>query len=298
MFRYVQSASVFGLHWTDTTCFVCLTESRSKRDKDGLRDDRDYDSEQVSSRDSRDDRDARERRDGRDRGRDTARDSRDQRESRDVRDSRESRTENRSSDSQREREREKEREKDRDREKDRVDTHRKEEPAQDDKSYGRGREDGGRTGGRAETRGDRAERNGRGHGRTNETSDKGTTRRRSALSTVQTSHSRLCTGSTRSSRGSQLDGSHDNWDARGGAARERSAERSADRGSDRDRYDGERRGEQARDSSYDRRGGHGDRDRRDNRDRGEWVVGLEVRKERPSKMIVWKEAGFSHVSRA
>lgn len=50
---------------------------------------------------------------------------------------------------------------------------------------------------------------------------------------------------------------------------ERSAtERSSERGSDRDRYEGDRSREQARDSSYDRRGGHGERDRRDNRERG------------------------------
>lgn len=84
-------------------------------------------------------------------------------------------------------------------------------------------------------------------------------------------------GSNRNSRGSQLESSHDNWESRSSAVRERSAERSTDRsatersserGSDRDRYEGDRRGEPSRDSSYDRRGGHGERDRRDNRERG------------------------------
>lgn len=87
----------------------------------------------------------------------------------------------------------------------------------------------------------------------------------------------LVSGSNRNSRGSQLESTHDNWESRSSAVRERSVERSTDRsatersserGSDRDRYDGDRRGEQARDSSYDRRGGHGERDRRDNRERG------------------------------
>lgn len=84
-------------------------------------------------------------------------------------------------------------------------------------------------------------------------------------------------GSNRNSRSSQLESSHDNWESRSSGVRERSAERSTDRsatersserGLDRDRYEVERRGEPARDSSYDRRGGHGERDRRDNRERG------------------------------
>lgn len=74
-----------------------------------------------------------------------------------------------------------------------------------------------------------------------------------------------------------MDSSYDNWESRSSAARDRSPERGADRSTtertservpDRDRYEGERR-EQPRDSSYDRRGGHGERDRRDTRDRGE-----------------------------
>lgn len=87
----------------------------------------------------------------------------------------------------------------------------------------------------------------------------------------------LLSGTNRNSRGSQLESSHDNWESRSSAVRERSVERSTDRsatersserGSDRDRYEGDRRGEQARDSSYDRRGGHGERERRDIRERG------------------------------
>lgn len=76
----------------------------------------------------------------------------------------------------------------------------------------------------------------------------------------------------RGSRGSQFDSGsgsssgnlHENWESRGTYA-----ERSAERGADRERYDGDRRAEQARDSSYDRRGPHADRDRRENRERGE-----------------------------
>lgn len=45
-------------------------------------------------------------------------------------------------------------------------------------------------------------------------------------------------------------------------------ERSSER--DRDRYEGDRRGEPSRDSSYDRRAVHGERDRRENRERGGW----------------------------
>ncbi|KAM8871505.1 zinc finger CCCH domain-containing protein 13 isoform 2-T2 [Synchiropus picturatus] len=225
---------------------------RGKREKDGVRDDRNYDSEQVSSRDSRDDRDHREARDRRERGRETTRESRDHRDNRDAKESRESRsTDNRSSqeslerrdrdrEREKEREKDKEREKERDRERERLDAHRKEEPPQDERSYGRsqGREDGGRT-----------ERNGRGRGRATEASEK---------------------GSSRNSRGSQMDSGHDNWESRSSNTRERSADAS-DRGIDRDRYEGERRGEQARDSSYDRRGGHSDRERRDNRDRDQRV---------------------------
>lgn len=78
-------------------------------------------------------------------------------------------------------------------------------------------------------------------------------------------------GSNRNSRSSQLDSSYDNWDSRSSGVRERSVERTAERSSDRvldrDRYESDRK-EHARDSSYDRRGGHGERDRRDNRERG------------------------------
>ncbi|XP_054655460.1 zinc finger CCCH domain-containing protein 13 isoform X2 [Dunckerocampus dactyliophorus] len=220
-------------------------DSRSKREKDNNRDDRDYDTEQVLSRDSRDDRDSREARERRDgRARDTARELRDRR---DVKETRESRTETRCSreslerrDREREREKDRDREREREKERERMDTLRKEEAAQDDRSYGRshGREEGGRDV-RAETR---TERNGRGRGR--EIPDK---------------------GSNRNSRGSQMDSSHENWESRSGGARERSIERS--NASERDRYDGDKRGEQGRDSSYDRRGGHSERDRRDNRDR-------------------------------
>lgn len=80
--------------------------------------------------------------------------------------------------------------------------------------------------------------------------------------------------SNRNSRSSQLETSHDSWESRSSAARERSAdrgssdrdrergggERSSERDRDRDRYEGgERRAEPSRDSSYDRRGGHGER---------------------------------------
>lgn len=83
---------------------------------------------------------------------------------------------------ERERDREKEREKDREREKERererADSHRKEEAVQEDRGYGRGhgRDDGGRAEGRMDNRMDRTERNGRGRGRANETSDKGRNR--------------------------------------------------------------------------------------------------------------------------
>lgn len=113
------------------------------------------------------------------------------------------------------------------------------------------------------------------------------------LMSLSTRHNNLFSvlgpGSNRNSRGSQLESSHDVWESRSSAARERSVERSNDRsaaeksserGSDRDRYESDRRGEPFRDSSYDRRGGHGERDRRDNRDRGEerssWVEAARI----------------------
>lgn len=76
----------------------------------------------------------------------------------------------------------------------------------------------------------------------------------------------------RASRGSQFDSGsgssggnlHESWESRASYA-----DRSTERAADRERYDGDRRGEPARDSSYDRRGGHADRERRENRDRGE-----------------------------
>lgn len=145
------------------------SETRNKREKDSIRDDRDYDSE-LLSRDARSDRDAREsrdRRDARERGRETTRDSRD---NRDAKDSRESRTDNRSSRESlgsRERERDRDREKDREREKERErDPQRKDDTTQEDRSYGRGH-------GREDTKGDRAEKNGRVRSRANESSDKG-----------------------------------------------------------------------------------------------------------------------------
>lgn len=80
-------------------------------------------------------------------------------------------------------------------------------------------------------------------------------------------------GSTRGSRTSQADsGGHDAWDSRSSGLRERSSERNTERATERDRYDGDRqRGEQARDSSFDRRGSQADRDRRDHRDRGDKI---------------------------
>lgn len=100
-------------------------------------------------------------------------------------------------------------------------------------------------------------------------------------------------GSSRGSRASPSDRGHDSWESRSGG-RERSAERGSERGSDSktsergndrstdrstdratDRYGNERQraGETARDtardSSYDRRNGQNERERRDNRDRGE-----------------------------
>lgn len=143
------------------------TESRSKREKDGVRDDRDYDPEVLSSRD---DRETRDRRDPRERGRDAARDNRD------AKDSRESRTETRSSrESLERREREREKERGREKERERGDAYRKEDPAQDERVYGRGhgRDDGGRAEVRMDSRTDRGERNERGRGRANEPSDKG-----------------------------------------------------------------------------------------------------------------------------
>uniref|UniRef100_A0A3B5N137 Zinc finger CCCH-type containing 13 n=1 Tax=Xiphophorus couchianus TaxID=32473 RepID=A0A3B5N137_9TELE len=191
-------------------------------------------------RDDRETREARERRDARERARETTRDSRDNRDGRDLKDSREIKAETRSSRESLER-RDREREKERGREKERSDAYRKEEPPPDDRAYGRGhgRDDGGRT----ESKMDRTERNGRGRGRSN-----------------------------RNSRSSQLDSGYDNWESRSSTVRDRSAERSgnergSDRTSDRDRYESDRR-DHARDSSYDRRGGHGERDHRDNRDRG------------------------------
>lgn len=154
----------------DLFIFLLRTESRSKREKESVRDNRDYDSEVLSLRDARDDRDtreARDRRDARDRGRETTRDNRD---IRDAKDSRESRTETRSSRESLER-----REKERGRERERSDAYRKEDPAQDDRVYVRahGRDDGGRADVRTESRTDRAERNDRGRGRATESSDKG-----------------------------------------------------------------------------------------------------------------------------
>ncbi|MEQ2174704.1 hypothetical protein GOODEAATRI_010504 [Goodea atripinnis] len=107
---------------------------RSKREKD--RDDRDYDSEVLSSRDDRETRETRERRDPRERGREATRDSRDNRDIRDVKDSRESKAETRSSrESLERRERDKERGREKDRE--RSEAYRKEEMAPDDRAYGR-----------------------------------------------------------------------------------------------------------------------------------------------------------------
>lgn len=79
-----------------------------------------------------------------------------------------------------------------------------------------------------------------------------------------------CTGSTRGSRALQADsGGHDGWESRSSGLRERSSERNTERATERDRYDSDRqRGEQVRDSSYDRRGSQADRDRRDHRERG------------------------------
>nr|XP_015219573.1 PREDICTED: zinc finger CCCH domain-containing protein 13 [Lepisosteus oculatus] len=78
----------------------------------------------------------------------------------------------------------------------------------------------------------------------------------------------LLTSGIRGSRGAQLDGHsgsgssfHENWESRGSYA-----ERGSDRGAERERYEADRR-EQARDASFDRRGGHAERDRRDARDR-------------------------------
>lgn len=80
-----------------------------------------------------------------------------------------------------------------------------------------------------------------------------------------------CIGSARGSRTSQADsGGHDAWESRSSGIRERSSERNTERGTERDRYDNDRqRGEQARDSSYDRRGSQAERERRDHRDRGD-----------------------------
>lgn len=74
-------------------------------------------------------------------------------------------------------------------------------------------------------------------------------------------------GTSRGGRASQTDASsasgHDSWESRSSGLRERSSERNTDR----DRYDNDRlRGEQPRDE---RRGGHAERDRRDNRERGD-----------------------------
>ncbi len=74
-------------------------------------------------------------------------------------------------------------------------------------------------------------------------------------------------GSARGGRASQADtnsaSGHDSWESRSSVLRDRSSERNTDR----DRYDNDRqRGEQPRDE---RRGGHAERDRRDNRERGD-----------------------------
>ncbi|KAJ3584177.1 hypothetical protein NHX12_014673 [Muraenolepis orangiensis] len=173
-------------------------QSHGKRDKDLSRDDRDYESEQSSSRDDREQR--------RDRGRESARDPKDARENRAEAHSLERRDRERD----KERDKEREREKEKEREKERTD--RKEEPplppaaAQEERGYGRGH--GGKEEVKAEARGDnrpaegRAERNGRGRGRTADTAEK-----------------------------AQPESSHDSWESRSGSARERSTERtSGDRG--------------------------------------------------------------------
>nr|XP_029505349.1 zinc finger CCCH domain-containing protein 13-like [Oncorhynchus nerka] len=280
-------------HCNNTDLCFCLihAESRGKREKDGTRDDRDYEVAETSSsrdaaREDRETKEGRERRgDGRsDRRGDSTSTSRDPTRDRD-RDTKDSTREPRTTETtstrsgrdpleyrDREREREREKEKERERERgEREKTDRKEEAVPEEgRGYGRGhgREEGGRTEGKGETRTEsRAERPGRGRGREADASDK------------------VSSGSTRNARGSQLEsGGHDGWESRsGGGFREKSAERSTDRGAERggaerggaerDRYDGDRRGgEQAtgRDSSYDRRGGHTDRgDRRENRERGE-----------------------------
>lgn len=150
--------------------FVFFSD-RGKRDKDGVREDRDYDSELTAAREERESRDARDRRDVRDRGREPVRESRDSRDNRDTKDSRDSRGDGRSSrESLERRDREREREKEREKERERNDSYRKEDAGQDDRLYarGHGRDDGGRSEGRTD-------RNGRGRGRPNETVDKGET---------------------------------------------------------------------------------------------------------------------------
>ncbi|KAA0722277.1 Zinc finger CCCH domain-containing protein 13 [Triplophysa tibetana] len=213
-------------------------ECPGKREKDSSRDEREYDIELISSRDTRDSRDHRgDRRD--------AREERQPRgEFKDSRDAHATETRNRSGrESQQNRDKERERE----RERERNEAPRKEDTtAQEERNYGRGHgKEEVKNVNRADNKNEsRAERTGRGRGRGADAQDQ--------------------KGYARGNKASQADTSstcgRDSWESRG-SFRERSSERS----SNRDRYDHDRpRGEQARD---DRKVGHTERDHRDNRER-------------------------------
>ncbi|XP_057187002.1 zinc finger CCCH domain-containing protein 13 isoform X1 [Triplophysa rosa] len=217
-------------------------ECPGKREKDSSRDERDYDIELISSRDTRDSRDHRGERDRRD-----ARDERQPRgEFKDSRDAHATETRNRSG-RESQQHRDKERDRERERERERNEAPRKEDTtAQDERNYGRGHgKEEVKNVSRADNKNEsRAERTGRGRGRGADAQD----------------HK----GYARGNKASQADTSstceRDSWESRG-SFRERSSERS----SNRDRYDHDRqRGEQARE---DRKVGHTEREHRDNRER-------------------------------